>query len=185
MIMSALQKLLSVGDGQGKVNGGGFDHLSDDLVVEMLRRLPATSCGCLVEYSTKWRRLCTLPYGVQPGSSPVYTASSKVFMPNNEIHHRLHLLEMDGRLTCWYLSGQDVCAWAADVCGSGDDYTAVVCWHRIYHLDFNPRFESYFSGSVPDNYHVKLVSIQDGKITSLATKGSVSLQFIDEYSGEG
>ncbi|KAE8675441.1 hypothetical protein F3Y22_tig00111671pilonHSYRG00179 [Hibiscus syriacus] len=63
MIMSALQKLLSVGDGQGKVNGGGSEHLSDDLVVEIVRRLPANqlwlSCRIVCK---RWYALISSPF---------------------------------------------------------------------------------------------------------------------------
>ncbi|KAK8501680.1 hypothetical protein V6N13_009664 [Hibiscus sabdariffa] len=138
--------------------------------------------------STQWRSLCNFPHRVRPGSSPVkldntlywtahasfstcedsiitFNMDSEEFrtMPHpsyscqtSESHDRMDLLEMDDRLTCWCVMGQDVCAWAVDVSGR-DNYS----WVQIYHLDFYRNFDLGFAQNVPDNLHVKLVSMDN------------------------
>ncbi|KAK8689351.1 hypothetical protein V6N13_088072 [Hibiscus sabdariffa] len=75
-----------------------------------------------------------------------------------QCHRRLTLLAMDGRLTCWYFSGQVVHAWVSEVPGN---------WTSIYNLDFNGNFGSYISprDGPGDNYNVRPVRIQDEKLT--------------------
>ncbi|KAK8633554.1 hypothetical protein V6N13_014399 [Hibiscus sabdariffa] len=139
--------------------------------------------------STEWRRICNFPYRVRPGSSPVKldntlywmthasfsTCEDSIIMFNmdseefrtmprpsyscqtSESHDRMNLLEMDGRLTCWCVMGRDVCAWAVEV-SDRNNYTPA-SWVQIYHLDFYGNFDLGFTQNVPDNLHVKLVSM--------------------------
>ncbi|KAK9041764.1 hypothetical protein V6N11_016854 [Hibiscus sabdariffa] len=85
--------------------------------------------------SKKWRRLGAFPNRVRSNQQ------------------RMHLLEMEGQLTCWCLLGEEVQAWGFE----GH-------WTPIYCLDFNRNFSRYLVPQEEDNCRVQVVGIQDSEL---------------------